>query len=463
MGSIRDGFVQPQLPPAGFRQVGGGKCHHAAGLQGMFTGSDALSNASLARVYRWLRPPEPIPDEKMTSPEGLFLTREETHSAWCNQLHTQSNFLDMVDDAHKKAIHLKVEQKILKAKAGRGHGTHDQPVTSDEVNDVLSGWDTSFACRPDLLPRSVFKCNFQPWRGVLWLVQLLCGPSCLAYRPQLWRGAALSVRYKSSNPRFHRSWRMIFVKVQLGLLQEGIAARRLKTDIFSYIRPCQSGYIKGVDDPQLVLHEMCSRAQHANRRIWYIMGDFIKAFPRVWRALMLDLLHTGPKVHDGMFELMASMLESDSVHIWLSGRSVVLVTQGIPEGGSLGPLCYNLLPDDLVRRLEAQGLGFGVDANIPAAWRSHTWAGDGVPDYGIVANLRAKLRAGVDLPPAGLLALWPDLEASASRALDLESSLRVPCLFHADDPSSSGRQRGHYRKPWMSWLLGLQRVVQLCT
>ena len=36
----------------------------------------------------------------------------------------------------------------------------------------------------------------------------------------------------------------------------------------------------------------------------------------------------------------------------------------------------------------------------------------------------------------------PDMEASALRALDLEDDVRLPCLFHADDPIFPGSSRG---------------------
>ena len=108
------------------------------------------------------------------------------------------------------------------------------------------------------------------------------------------------------------------------------------------------------------MYELSSIAIAQKRALWLVLGDFQKAFPRVWRLLLLYLVYSGPEIRDGMFELLASILESDSVHIWLSGVSEILVLQGIGEGGNIGPLCYNLLPDSLVRRLESKRLGFGV-------------------------------------------------------------------------------------------------------
>jgi hypothetical protein len=223
-------------------------------------------------------------------------------------------------------------------------------------------------------------------------------------------------------------------KSSMGLLQEKLLEVRLKPTIVAYLRPCQSGYLKGIEDPQLVLHEVCCQMRVQKRNLFIVMGDFVKAFPRVWRDYWLALMFKGPQIRDGAFALLASMLKFDEVYIWLSGRSSVRVVQGIPEGGSLGPMGYNLLPDTLVRFLESRGHGVGVSCVMPVAWANHTWHGSGTPVEAVVAGIRSALRTGADLPPSELLSSWPDLEASAARALDLESDDRLACTFHADDP-----------------------------
>ena len=367
---------------------------------------------------------------------------EDSHKAWCQQLQEQSNFLHDIAPERVATIMHKARQRLLRARSGRGGGKFDQDISQREVSAITQDWDISYSCPPDLVPRAAFLCKHAKWDNIVWLSQVLCGPGFLAYRPHLWRGSALLAVFKDGNPRLQRSFRLVFVKVQLGLLQECLMAGRLKHTIFNYIHACQSGYCKGVDDPHLAMHELSSSARRQLRMIWSVLGDFKKAFPRTWRELLLTLLGQGPQVQDGMYELLASTLESDSVHIWLSGCSVIQVEQGIPEGGALGPLCYNVLPDSLVKKLEAEGHGFGIDPDIPSVWVDHQWCCGGSPDPGLVANLRQRLRGSGSLPPAGLLATWPDLEASAARALDLEATTRVPCIFHADDPLILSSSRG---------------------
>ena len=264
----------------------------------------------------------------------------------------------------------------------------------------------------------------------------------------LWRLSTLLAVFKSGSPCLHKSFRLIFVKVQLGLLQEGLVEARLKPTIRTFLHPCQSGYFRGIQDPHLVLHEIYHLAEAAHRAVWLVMGDFKQAFPRVWRELLLQMIHKDIGIGHGMLELLASILEFDEVHVWLSGVSCVRVTQGVPEGGNIGPLCYNVLPNSLVRRLEAKSLGLGIVKNMPGAWLEHKWQGHGTPCDALVSSLRDRLRAGGALPSAGLLCASPVLEASAAQALDLEASVRIPCQFHADDPILLSSTRG-----------GLQRIL----
>ncbi len=62
----------------------------------------------------------------------------------------------------------------------------------------------------------------------------------------------------------------------------------------------------------------------------------------------------------------------------------------------------------------------------------------------LVQAIRKQLRArdSRQLPAAALLTQWPDLEASACKALDLEASIRIALVLHAKDPMFLGSSRG---------------------
>ena len=121
---------------------------------------------------------------------------------------------------------------------------------------------------------------------------------------------------------------------------------------------------------------------------------------------------------------------------------MVVVAQGILEGGCLGPLLYPLTPNSLMMELQAAGCGFGLGVVMPQAWLDYVWRGDGSPDDHWVEPARSGLRGVVALRPKEALAANPDLEASCARALDLEAPMRIAVIFHADDPVFLNCSRG---------------------
>jgi hypothetical protein len=228
----------------------------------------------------------------------------------------------------------------------------------------------------------------------------------------------------------------------MGLLQEGIHKERIFPEIVAEITPGQSGYIRGTDDAILLLHEVLALRYSLGLATWYILGDFERAFPRVWRSDLLDMLGDDGRITGGALALIGDIFTGDILHVWLSGASTVPVNTGLPEGGSLGPPLYLRLPESLVRQLLAKGHGVGLLNSIPPAWQGHSWSGAGSPVPYLVADLVHALRTGAALPSATMLMAWPALEASAARALDSVSKFRLVAIFQADDPILMASSRG---------------------
>ena len=77
------------------------------------------------------------------------------------------------------------------------------------------------------------------------------------------------------------------------------------------------------------------------------------------------LVADGPGVQGGAFEQLCSIFEHDSITIWYSGESVERVSQGLPEGGTMGTTTYTTLPDSLIKELQLSNLGIGVGVVVP--------------------------------------------------------------------------------------------------
>ena len=95
-----------------------------------------------------------------------------------------------------------------------------------------------------------------------------------------------------------------------------------------------------------------------------------------------------------------------------------------------------------MRELEQVQAGLGVGGTMPTSWGNHKWAGTGSPVQSLVEVLLQAIQRGGVLPDPVLLRSWPDLEASALRALDLAAPRRVPVVLHCDDPVFLASSRG---------------------
>ena len=149
--------------------------------------------------------------------------------------------------------------------------------------------------------------------------------------------------------------------------------------------------------------------------------------------MLVELSETA-KIRDGMFALLASIMELDIVVVQISGASMVLVWQGVSEGGLLGPLAFPSFMDTLTRDLLAKGCGVGLGVSMPEAWSTHAWVGSGTPDLQVATGIAQAIRSNAQLPSVQSLQESPDLEASALKALDITSTTTLPNILHADDP-----------------------------
>ena len=396
------------------------------------TNKSALLNACL----KLLRDPAPVPLPCLINHDTL-LSEEESNKEWASALKGQCSWEMPFDRVYHAATISRYDQLCSIASAAVPLDNLDFAVTEREVVDVKCNWSTSKGMPPDLLPRALFQAESPGWNLCLWALQRWAGPGGAAYRPSLWRKAALCPVHKSGPANLAASFRLIFVKVQMGLMQEALLTQRWLSRTRQHTLPCQSGYVRGVEDAHLLLHEICAEAILQRRALWFVMGDFRKAFPNVCREDLLCTLAEGPRVNGQCLKLLASILKHDTVVIWHSGYSEVTITQGIPEGGTLGPFGYPVLLDTLVRELLAHNCGLGVGWVIPRVWQGRHWCGLGQPNPVLVDRLKSALRApdpdGL-LPSSALLSANPNLEASALQALNDLAPLRIAAILHADDP-----------------------------
>jgi len=254
-----------------------------------------------------MRVAQPEPDRRMVS-GGKIMSAEEAHLAWCSQLRSQSAGVGSISTLYQECVTKRLAHLLEKARNTRGKGDNDGQIDQLEVLAVTSGWADSGAVPPNLVPRAAFNAKVPEWQLLIWKLQRIAGPGCLALRPRLWRQALMVALFKRGDALLMESFRLIMVKDQMGLIQESIIAARLTVKVRFSLTPGQSGYERGVDDPQMLLIEVWSEAHGQKRCVWVLLGDFKQAFPRTWRGDLLCILADNAGIHGGMLSLMGEIL-----------------------------------------------------------------------------------------------------------------------------------------------------------
>ena len=92
----------------------------------------------------------------------------------------------------------------------------------------------------------------------------------------------------------------------MDLLQEMILANRVRTDVWHALCPGQSGYMRGTEDPVLVMQELGHAYYSSQRCLYAILGDYVKAFPRCWREDLLCIVGEKGAIRGGSLFLLGS-------------------------------------------------------------------------------------------------------------------------------------------------------------
>ena len=329
--------------------------HHSSGK---------VSLSMMQKCYEFLKPRATRVNRRMVV-EGSLASEQETHQEWCKLLCEQGVWLQDPPESKMEWIAEQLQHLQEAANKSIGSGHADTEIMEQDVSSLVSDMKDSDAIPPDLLPRAMLQSEDRLSGECIWRLLRICGPCKLAVRPNLWRWASAVPLHKNGNPQHIPNYRLIMIKQQMGLLQETLLSQRLEPKVRSALTSGQSGYVRDVEDPIVLLHEICALRLAINLPTWTLMGDFKKAFPKVWREDLLVKMGIHGLVKDCAFALLCDVLHRDFILVPMSGTSLVDIQRGIPEGGTIGTLLYTSLPDDLVKTLIARGDGIGLDVSVP--------------------------------------------------------------------------------------------------
>ena len=174
--------------------------------------------------------------------------------------------------------------------------------------------------------------------------------------PTTWKESSLRVLLKGEDkevaePKSYQPLCLLSVKGKL--FEKRLNKRLLKTSMApGMIFDRQFRFLPGqsAEDATVELCRMVSRSEY--RLVAGIVFDISGAFANVWWPNVLSNL-TRCECPDNVCGVLTSYFEDRSVKIILGDVEVFkMPTRGCPQGSVLGPACWNIMFDELLRILE---------------------------------------------------------------------------------------------------------------
>ena len=125
----------------------------------------------------------------------------------------------------------------------------------------------------------------------------------------LWRFRFLTIVFKKGAIAHASSYRYIAVADLHGLLQLELLLHRIGSSLFNCVDSGQTGYRFDVMLHQFTLHTLQDEYRCWKRAFNVFFADFVHAFPRAWRALILAEAGVSAGTRDGALALLASFLK----------------------------------------------------------------------------------------------------------------------------------------------------------
>lgn len=247
------------------------------------------------------------------------------------------------------------EQREIRINSKVSPDTADAPsFTALEIAATVRTFKNNKAPGLDLVEVVVLKtaCNTIPGQ----FVRLFNG--CLQWGvfPSIWKEGSLRVLLKGEDKdeRDPKSYRPICLLSVIGkLFEKLLKARLLDTSLApDKVSRRQFGFMPGrsAEDAVVELRRMVSASE--GRYAVALLFDISGAFDNVWWPLVLDSLRERDCPRN-IFEVLRSYFDDRKVKIAFNSAEVSKrATRGCPQGSVLGPACWNLMFDGLLKILE---------------------------------------------------------------------------------------------------------------
>lgn len=226
-------------------------------------------------------------------------------------------------------------------------------ITEQEVEETIKTLKNRKSAGHDEIPNELLKYGGKPL--IHQLTKLINAVINTQYIPQDWKTSVLILLYKKGEKSDPRNYRGINLLCTVLKLTTKIIARRLEGDL--YLEDEQQGFHKGrsCNDAIFIIRQVKEKSLEFNRPAFLCFVDLVKAFDKVKITDIVHLLYKR-NISLRIIKTIENIYANNSMKAKIHGQlsETIPTGTGIRQGDSLSPLLFNIIMDEIVKKVKTK-------------------------------------------------------------------------------------------------------------